>query len=167
MFKTRKWNIVLALALCALLLPTTVSAKKPAEQRAVNTHGESTIVLDLASGVWTKTYCGWGSHCGYYTGKGSGIGNTGSRWLISTRSDRLDWHIVLTTMDIADPENVHIAGDATITGGTGRFEYATGSGDVEYNGIMVVHEWGYIDGVPVPLRATLTLTYTVKGRMTY
>ena len=157
MFKTKR-NIVLALALCTLLLPVAVTAKDQVE-RPFKCHGEAKIILDLLSGAWTKTHSGVATHAGAYSGPGSGVDSIGSGTVTAANGDTVNWVVAMTVLNL-DSANMtaHIEGTVTCTGGTGQFEGASGSVAIVYDGTME-----FIG----PTVVKLTLAYRATGRITY
>jgi len=150
---------VAALALCALLLPTTGGAKERVE-RPFQSHGDATILLDLASGVWTKTFSGVATHGGVYRDQlGTGLGPYGSGTVTVASGDQVNWSIVLTALDL-DPVNgtATIEGTGMWEGGTGRFDGVSGGFHAEYRGTLE-----FVTETVVKL----TLTFEITGTMTY
>jgi len=153
MFKTKR-NIVLALALCALLLPVTVSAKHPVE-RPFKVHGDVTVVISLLDGSFTGTETGEATHIGRYSSIGEGSFDLDT-WdgteigvLTAANGDELSW-------------TEEITGGAVIartftTGGTGRFENASGGFSTAITPDVVV-DFPFVI-VTFSYRATGTITY--------
>jgi hypothetical protein len=130
MFK-RKLNIVLALAVCALLLPMTVSAKKPVE-RPMHLSG-SGIVTWTPEGTWEATESGQATHLGRYSLEESGIwyftetgyAFEGTGTCTAANDDQFTFEITIIVIVESGEENTHM----DIAGGTGRFKDASGSVD--------------------------------------
>lgn len=120
MFKS-KWNIVLVLVACALLLPATVSAKIQAEQPFM-IQGNVTVTFDpyYASATGYATYIGKYSSSAKVPGKAILIAENGDQlfW------DEESWDVVIPN---PPPNTITFGMKFTITGGTGRFEGASGS----------------------------------------
>ena len=111
------WRIVLALAVCAALLSTTASAKDQVTRSILHLQGNVTLVVDLSD--WSFEAEDWGnaSHGGRFTNQGWGYmlpGGylVGEGILTAANGDQLFWTMRGPT--------------CTFTGGTGRFEGATG-----------------------------------------
>ena len=162
-----KWNIILALVVCGTLLLGTGAAKRPVE-RPMKCHGIGTVVVDLAAVdfdpdygpflTWTVTGRSEMTHAGRCTEAGSGryyilagfeIGSGSS---MAANGDELHW------------DAFEIPGDLqttlTWTGGTGRFENATGGLTFAYTitkeeqvGTLLVRTFEYRD------TGTGTITY--------
>ncbi|MGB2827475.1 MAG: hypothetical protein WBC50_04675 [Dehalococcoidales bacterium] len=153
MFKTKR-NIVLALAVCALLLPTTLIAKKLVE-RPLKIAGNITMVLDLATMTWEMEDWGEATHMGRYANYGSGyvtdpsLANGGGSGVnTAANGDQAFW-------DMVAEDGVWTV---TFTGGTGRFENLTG------DCILVPGEIVVDIG---PTQFTYTYSYTGTGTITY
>lgn len=128
MFKTKQ-NIVLALGLCALLVPMIVIAKDKVE-RPFKLHAENSIILDFTN--WPDPMVPWSiewqsgqaTHIGLLTSSGTGTSNldtgesNGSGYGTAANGDKVYWE---STAQAGGPTII------TITGGTGRFEGASGS----------------------------------------
>jgi hypothetical protein len=120
----------LALALCAILLPMTVSAKKQVE-RPMRLSG-SGILSWTWEGDWEATESGQATHLGRYSLEESGT------WYFTEAGYAFDGEGTCTAANddqfffdftlICD--GVSENGTMTITGGTGRFEGASGSVDL-------------------------------------
>jgi len=155
MFKTKR-NIILALVLCALLLPTTLIAKKQVE-RPFNIHGDVTVVISLLDGSFTGTETGEATHIGRYSSDGEGqfdLDNNGSEIgiLTAANGDKLFW-----TEEITGGTAI----ERIFTGGTGRFENASGGFSTA---ITPDVEFIDIDGVPYLI---VTFSYRATGTITY
>lgn len=168
MLKT-KWNIALALAVCALLLSTAVIAKHPVE-RPFKAHASNTIVGDFASididpdydpyVCWEATGCGEATHSGRFELVGEGrlyldeLGvptfSIGSGWTTAANGDEAHWE----SFEIYGTQQ----GTITFTGGTGRFENA--SGGFSFESTVTEEKW---DGTIL----TLTYSWTGTGTITY
>ena len=155
MFKTKR-NIVLALAVCALLLPTTLIAKKAVE-RPLKIAGNITMVLDLTTMAWEIEDWGEATHMGRYSNHGSGyvtdpsLANGGGSGVnTAANGDQAFW----------DMEAVDGVWTVTFTGGTGRFENLTGCCILVPGEIVVT-------GGPGLTQLTYTYTYTGSGTITY
>ena len=155
MFKTRR-NIMLALAVCALLLPPTLNAKPPVE-RPFKLCGNITLVLDLPSMTWAMRDWGEATHMGRYANHGSGsiadpslADGEGSGVNTVANNDRVFWELVAH-------DGVWTV---TFTGGTGRFVGVSGS-FIAVPGEIVVAAG------PGPAQITYTFSYTGSGTITY
>jgi hypothetical protein len=164
MFKTKR-NIALALAVCALLLSTAVIAKHPVE-RPFKIHANNTIVGDFASigfdplygpyVTWEATGSGQATHSGRFELVGEGrlhleAGfSEGSGHSTGANGDETDWE----SFEIYGSQQ----GTVTFTGGTGRFENASGGFSYEYT--VTEEKW---DGTVL----TFTYSYTGTGTITY
>jgi len=155
MSKTSR-NIVLVLAVCVLVLPAPLVAKKQVT-RPFKISGNMTLVLDLTTMAWEMEDWGQATHMGRYANEGSGsvadaslADGAGSGVNTVASGDGVFWHIV------ADGG----VWTVTFTGGTGRFAGATGS-FIAVPGAMVVAAG------PGPAQLTYTLAYTGNGTITY
>lgn len=151
MFKTKR-NIVLALALCALLVPMTASAKHQVT-RPFKIQGDVTVVISLLDGSFTGTETGEATHIGRYSSEGEGsfdlntMNGTEIGVLTAANGDNLSW------TEAISPGNI----DRTFTGGTGRFENASGGFSTAITPDVVV-DFPFVI-VTFRYRATGTITY--------
>lgn len=151
MLKTKR-NIVLALGVCALLLPVTLIAKHPVE-RPFKVHGDVTVVISLVDGSLVGTETGEATHVGRYSSEGEGSFDLGSGSgtetgvLTAANGDELCW------TEAIRPGNI----DRTFTGGTGRFENASGGFSTAITPDVVV-DFPFVI-VTFSYRATGTITY--------
>jgi len=156
MFKTKR-NIVLALAVCALLLCTTVTAKHQVT-RPFKIHGDVTVVISLVDGSLVGTETGEATHIGRYSSAGEGSFDLGSGSgtetgvLTAANGDELNWVEEITPISQVASRIVR-----TFTGGTGRFENASGGFSYEITPDVVVD---------FPL-VILTFSYMATGTITY
>jgi hypothetical protein len=155
MFKTRR-NIVQVLAVCALLLPTTLIAENPAE-RPFRLRGNITVVLDLSTMTWEMEDYGEATHFGPYANHGSGsvediylADGEGGGVNTVDNGDQVYWTL----------EAVDGVWTVTFTGGTGRFTNAMGSF------LAVPGEIVYVVD-PDLAQITYTFRYTGTGTITY
>jgi hypothetical protein len=163
--KKTKFNVVLGLAVCALLLSTAVIAKHPVE-RPFKIHGNATVILDFTSIVidpvygpfvpWDMTTSSEATHAGRSTEVGNGrlyleAGfSEGSGCSTHANGEETHWD----AFEISDTQQVTV----TFTGGTGRFENASGGFTFEYT--VTEEKW---DGTVL----TLTYSWTGTGTITY
>jgi hypothetical protein len=150
MFKT-KWNIVFAVVVCALLLPTTLIAKKQVE-RPFKVHGDVTVVISLLDGSLVGRETGEATHIGRYSSVGMGYLDaagygTENGVLTAANGDELSW------TEAISPGNI----ERTFTGGTGRFENASGGFSTAITPDVVV-DFPFLI-VTFSYRATGTITY--------
>jgi hypothetical protein len=150
MFRS-KWNILVVLAVCALLVPAAVSAKKQVT-KPFKIQGD--VMVTLAPYYASAT--GTATHIGKYTGSAAIQGHA---ILISANGDELYWDELIT--DIAYPnwpilDKVTFKIECTITGGTGRFENAGG-----------FFSSGTITSDLDPIAGVLTFSYNASGTITY
>ena len=172
MFKS-KWNIVLVLAACALLLPATVSAKKPVE-RPLKIQSDATVVgtSDFSSIVVTET--GEATHLGRFSSLGNATvsyydPDTGEYTLhyftdwTAANGDVLKLEGFVDSATGPDPNKTYFTMEFwCISGSTGRFVGATGGfGD----GIEVYSGDSVYD--PETETTTTTFSYRVTGTITY
>jgi len=118
MFKSR-WNIVWVLVACALLLSTTVSAKKQVE-RPFTIRGDVTVTFVPS---YYASATGVATHIGKYSGSAEVMGKG---ILIAANGDELYWDENFYDLIWTDT-TLTFTMKFTITGGTGRFEGASGS----------------------------------------
>jgi len=148
MFKSR-WNIVLAFAACALLLPATVSAKKQVT-RPFTIRGDVTVTFV----PYYASATGVATHIGQYSSESTPSIEFPSRaTLTAANGDQLYWDENCYDL-IWTATTLTFTMECTIDGGTGRFEGASGS-------------FG-----PVTVTADLTPTgctfsYSASGTITY
>lgn len=135
---TKKITIAfLALALCAILLPTTVSAKKLVE-RPMRLSGSGVLLMTSLNpdwtGAWTGSESGQATHLGRYTLEEEGTfyftETGGSVWVgegtcTAANGDYFTFDVTIICGGAGEE-----SGLMTITGGWGRFEDATGSVDL-------------------------------------
>jgi len=159
MSKTKR-NIVLALALCGLLLPMTVRAKDLVE-RPFKLHSERTIIVDLRfypiCPWWIESESGEATHLGLYTNSGEGTvdlrtgESTGSGEITAANGDIVYW-------------DGYKSGDTlimTYTGGTGRFEGASGSVTIAFTTVAAGPDPEY------PWLYRITFSFSGTGTITY
>jgi hypothetical protein len=160
MIKTKR-NIILPLVLCALLLPTTLIAKKQVE-RPFRLYGENIVIVDLSDlsqfpivPWWIESEVGEATNLGRYTSSGGGTINlltghlTGSGDDTASNGDELSWEME------GSPDIPYIL---TYTGGTGRFEGASGSLTLTFTEATVVQEGDLLIN---------TQTFSGIGTLTY
>ncbi len=144
----------MALALCALLLPVTASAKHQVT-RPFKFHAEQTIIIDFMSGTWTIVEeIGEATHFGRYTCSGGGTFDsdlylTGSGEQIAANGDKVFW-------EIEGPPFI-----LTYAGGTGRFEGATGSATLTITAQTMLPDPEF------PWLLTITQSFTGIGTIKY
>jgi hypothetical protein len=149
-----------ALAVCALLFPALGSQKNPV-QRPFKSQSQETVVLCLDENSpdyfkWEAQESGQATHLGRFSGVGSGSCDpgtyviSGDETLTAANGDQLFLHLEGSGSGTGMVD--------TITGGTGRFEHATGS--ILSHIVSEVDDWG---------ATTLTVTYTIvsEGTITY
>jgi hypothetical protein len=161
MFETRR-NIVLALAVFALLLPMTGSAREQVE-RPFKLHAEHTRILNFADWTWTTgEESGVATHLGSFTSSGEGtfsgdfVGGTfrlelftGSGYYAVANGEKLFWDVRV------EGTNRPIL---TFTGGTGRFEGARGSVTLTITTQTKTLDWPLL---------TITESFSGIGTITY
>jgi hypothetical protein len=162
MKKLSKFSLVFSIAVLVLGL-SVLQAAKPESERALYFHGDGVIVLQLlpngSYGEWTSTITGNGTHFGHFLGGGNGTGTFGSMSLESTQGDLLSWDLQIVSL-VPNPDGtLTVLADAIITGGTGRFEGATGS-------FVCVHE-GTSEFDISTMTMTLDVSWVAKGRISY
>lgn len=146
MLKT-KLKIVLALAVCALLVPMIVSAKDKVE-RPYKHHSKQILMYDPSNGTWEiESQVGQATHMGLFTSCGAGGGGTGSGYATAANGDKVYWEVTGSTI--------------TFTGGTGRFEDASGS----FTETVISEVWEVHPEFPSLWRRTASLSGI--GTITY
>ena len=144
---------LVALAVCALL-PVMLGSLKNPVPRPIKMKAHSQMVLSLADGSYHATAWGEATHCGEFVSLGSGVFNpatgegSGGGTIIAANGDEIFFDSLTMAQNI-------------ITGGTGRFEGATG----EF--IMVSMEQTGMDLDPVAGTMTLSFVWTASGTITY
>jgi len=143
---------IATLAVCALGVAALGSAKNPVE-RPNKVQGQYTLTINLSEGTWEHQGFGVSAHAGlftsYATGHGDAEGNpVGEGVAAAANGDLVFW------------ESPGSSWYVEYTGGTGRFEHATGG----WNPVSVT----LIDQRENP-DGTLaqTYTYTGEGTITY
>jgi hypothetical protein len=131
---------VLGLAL-ALLSPASASANGRCEKRILKGNMTATVTLTAATGSFTGDGTGFATHLGRFTGTQQGTiapttdGHYAGRstWtIIAANGDTLTGTATLTVE--GPPAGEHTTTMvATITGGTGRFDDATGHFTIVYH----------------------------------
>ncbi|MCY2952531.1 MAG: hypothetical protein NTU53_11220 [Planctomycetota bacterium] len=112
-----KWHILSALTVSLLLQGASASEKNPV-QRPLRAMSDVTVVLDFATSTYESAEEGECAHFGRYVNKGGGVidagGNptSGGGIITTANGDQVFWQMA--------------SGRAEITGGSGRFEFATG-----------------------------------------
>jgi hypothetical protein len=153
---TRKMTIaILVLALCALLLPSALIAKKLVE-RPWKDKGQFTNTVNLLDGSCVLEGSGHATHVGRYTLQGSAQINfeegtgSGSGIVTAANGDQLFYH-----------SEAEFAG--TFSGGTGRFEGATGDFILVCDPPEITYE--NENGIPMMIMKYTNVTGT--GTITY
>jgi hypothetical protein len=143
------------LAACLPIQPAAASLNNPVTRPVKVIEGHLTIVIDPLTGQYQFTDLAWASHVGLAPNSGAGVLNlstgqfiSGSGTIIAANGDTLTW-IVGTT-----PNTV------VYTGGTGRFEGATG-------GLSVVVTSQTLLSVNPDGTLTFLMTYEGEGTITY
>ena len=152
---TKKHTAIVALAVCTLALSTLGSAKHPVA-RPFTSQDTLTWVVSLADGSSQAQGSGVATHTGPYLNLASGYWNLGTFTLVSASG--------VATADNGDQIFWKLPGSSfTVewTGGTGRFQNASGGFNVVAQSEPVVAEG------PVPGTITITVTFTSKGTLTY
>ncbi len=161
MFEIKR-NIVLALAVCALLLPMTGSARQQVE-RPFNLHAEHTRILNFTDWTWTTgEESGGATHLGPFTSSGAGTFSgdfvegtfrlksfTGSGYYAVTNGEKLFWEVRVEGLN---------SPILTFTGGTGRFESASGSATLTITAQTKTLDWPLL---------TVTESFSGIGTITY
>jgi hypothetical protein len=145
---------LVGLAVCLLAWPVAASAAKPVTRPVIVIEGHMTLVVD-STGAYHFTDRGWASHTGLYSNSGSGIIDlatgqfvSGTGVVVAANGDTLDWEIGNTPNQVV------------YTGGTGRFQGATGGFPVNVTSLTLVA--ANPDGT-----LTFAVTYDGSGTITY
>ncbi|HEY5915236.1 MAG TPA: hypothetical protein VJA21_31975, partial [Verrucomicrobiae bacterium] len=118
--------------------------------RPVKMQAHSQMVLNLANGSYNSKAEIISSHCGKSVGLGWGLfGGAGAGKIIAANGDEIFFDSPTTVLQ------------GIITGGTGRFEDASG----EFN-IMELEQTGMEPG-PDPGTVTLSFVWSAAGTITY
>lgn len=152
MFKTTK-TILLVLAICAVLVPMTGSAKQQVE-RPFRIQG--TGMTDLSTGIDQQ----WGqvTHGGLFTNLGQLTGpDTASGLATMANGDQVSWDATYTVTPPLAPTTTEFTMDVTVTftDGTGRFVGVSGSFHAVYTATV---DWTTM---------TSSYTYIGTGTITY
>ncbi len=151
----KKVLMLVTLGACLVGLTALGSLKNPVT-RPNKSHGYDTVVVSLADGSFVASEQGQGTHVGQYITHLEGqmdlaTGQViwGEGYLTAANGDQL-----FMKLTPADPDSF------VITGGTGRFEGATGSGTIVNSdfGITVDPDAGTM---------TMTNQATMEGTITY
>lgn len=140
------------LAACALGLATLGSAKNPVE-RPLKVRGQNTVTINPLDGTWEFTGSALVSHAGLCTSYASGYldaeGNLmGTGVAIGANGDASFFEM---------PGSIWYV---QFTGGTGRFEHATGGWNLVSRNVLDEH--GNADGT-----ISITYSYVGAGTITY
>jgi hypothetical protein len=134
---TRKAIALASLALAlAIISPASALAKAKGSDRPVKATASGTVTLNPFTGVFVGEITGVGSHIGRYSGYGAGAGAftkqgtfeaIGTASLVAANGDELFGSATFKTspFDLLHPAHTTTQ-VTTITGGTGRFAYASG-----------------------------------------
>ncbi len=149
----KKHTALVGLAVCALALAALGSAKNPV-QRSLKLKAEMVVSVDLTTGSFVSPSWGESTHVGKFTNIGVGLMNPATLETISAEGtvvaangDKLFW-------------TANGPSGMDISGGTGRFENATG-------GITWVITVGDVEVDLVTKTMTVYCTYTGEGTITY
>lgn len=148
----RACQLVAILAICLLVRSTSASAKKPVE-RPIRTMASVTVVVDLVLGTYETVEVGECTHFGRFTNRGWGV-------LAPDGSGPASGAGVITTANGDQVFWTNAPGGAEITGGTGRFEFATG-----YMLAGPAQDYEMVPGDPGTM--IVTYSYVGFGRITY
>jgi hypothetical protein len=145
----------IALALCFLVQPAVASPGNPVPRPVKVIEGHLTITINPQTGAYQFTDWAWASHVGLSTNSGAGFLDlptgtfiSGTGVVIAANGDALTWEVGTTPNTIV------------YTGGTGRFEGATGSLAVVVTSqtLLSINDDGTL---------TFLMTYTGEGTITY
>jgi len=147
----------------AALAPTSALAKAGGTDRPISASGPGSTTANLATGTFVFEFSGTGSHVGKFTATTEGtivptgpgtFALSGNAILVAANGDQLT-ATATATVTVNGP----VSGVATITGGTGRFEDASGTLTLEDAQEKLVS----FDGVTAVFTGEPTLT----GRISY
>ncbi len=146
----QKHTTGLVLAVCLLGLPALAGEGEPVT-RPHKVSGNATMVVNLQTWQWQMTDSGQATHIGLWTNTASGgMDATGSQYgqgtIVAANGDTIDW--------------VMLGDTVTYTGGTGRFERASGQATITITSQQP--PTFNPDGT-----MTLQFTYTMSGEITY
>jgi hypothetical protein len=126
----------LALALAALS-PASALAKAGGTDRPVKGTASGTARFNVPTSSFTVEFGGTTSHVGLYNVRSEGSGafapdltfaGTGEASIVAANGDEIDGTVTLTTSSFSPQAFEHTTTSVlTVTGGTGRFEDATGT----------------------------------------
>ena len=145
----------------AALAPTSALAKAGGTDRPISASGPGSTTANLATETFVFEFSGTGSHLGKFTATTEGtivptgpgtFALSGNAILVAANGDQLTATATVTV-------NGPVSGAATITGGTGRFEDASGTLTLEDAQEKLVS----FDGVTAVFTGEPTLT----GRISY
>lgn len=151
----KKILTLLTLGPCLVALSTAGNLNKPVT-RPNKANAHDTVIVSLADGSYVATEVGQGTHAGRYITHVEGKMNldtlqilSGEGYLIAANGD-----LMYLRMTPAGPDSF------VITGGTGRFEGATGSGTVANSDFVISED-------PEAGIMTITSQATMEGTITY
>ena len=151
--KRTNWQLVLGLAVCALMPGMMASAKNPVP-RPFKMKAHSQMVLSLTDGSFNATAWGQATHCGQTINLGWGVFNpatgegSGGGTIIAADGGEISFDSPTMAQNI-------------ITGGTGRFEGASG----EFSIVSIETTGTDLD--PVAGTMALSFVWTASGTITY
>ena len=151
---TQKHVMLIALGACLFGLSALGSLKNPVT-RPNKAHGYATVVVSLQDGSFVASEQGQGTHTGQYITHIVGV--------LDLKTGLAVWGEGYLTAANGDQMFVEMSaggGPFYITGGTGRFEGATGIGTEAMSDVEVTVD---------PVAGTMTMTYeaTIGGSITY
>ncbi len=153
---TKKCVALAMLAACVLARPALGSTKNPVE-RPIRCEATVTWTVNLLDGSATGHHLGVATHGGRFTAEGSAIWDLVNFFIVSgtgistvANGDQLFWKMT--------PDQPMVI---QFTGGTGRFEGATGAAPTAAFALVASE----VDMATMTM--TMTLTYTLVGTITY
>ena len=144
--------MLLTLSACVAGLSALGSLKNPVT-RPNNAHGHFTVVVSLADGSFVASEQGQATHSGQYI-----THFEGQMDLVTFNTIWMEGYVEAANGDRVFAEMTPQGG--VITGGTGRFEGATGSFTMVTTDVVVVVD-------PIAGTMTMTGTDTMEGTITY
>ena len=145
----------------AALGPAGAAASAGGTNLPMNGTGTGHTAIDQLTGATSGDSTGVATHFGQFTahldGQAAGTTFTGTGNLVAADGDQIT-DTISATITPTSPTSIDVVGTLTITGGTGRFEDASGSAEfIDHNSLDSV----------VGTTALTSDHFTIKGQISY